>query len=82
VQQQVAFDFNEGQIGKTFDVLIDRPVPGESSAFVGRSYADAPDIDSLVFVTGEGLRAGQFVSCEIVASQGYDLIGVAVGNPQ
>ena len=82
VQQQVAFEFNAGQVGKTLDVLIDRAVPGESTAFVGRSYADAPDIDSLVFVTGEGLRAGQFVSCEIVASQGYDLIGVAVGTPQ
>ena len=82
VQQQVAFEFNEGQVGKTLDVLIDRPVPGEAQAFVGRSYADAPDIDSLVFVTGEGLRPGQFVSCEIVAYQGYDLVGVAVGTPQ
>jgi ribosomal protein S12 methylthiotransferase len=82
VQQQVAFDFNDSQLGQTLDVLIDRPVPGESEAFVGRSHADAPDIDSLVFVTGTDLRPGQFVPTEIVASQGYDLVGVAVGSPQ
>jgi len=81
VQQQVAFEFNEGQVGKTLDVLIDRPVPGEAQAFVGRTFADAPDIDSLVFVTGEGLQAGQFVPCEIVTSQGYDLVAAAVGKP-
>jgi len=82
VQQQVAFEFNEGQIGKTLEVLIDRPVPGETEAFVGRSHADAPDIDSLVFVTGADLCPGQFVPTEIVASQGYDLVGAAVGNSQ
>ena len=28
--------------------------------------------------TGEKLRPGQIVACEIVAAKGYDLIGVAV----
>jgi len=41
---------------------------------MGRTFADAPDIDGVVYVTGAGLRAGQMVRCEIVASRGYDLI--------
>ncbi len=78
VQQKIAFAYNESQIGKRMEVLIDRQVPGQRHAWVGRTYADAPEIDGLVYVTGENLRPGQFVPCEIVAVQGYDLIGVAL----
>ncbi len=82
VQQQVAFEFNDRQLGRQLDVLIDMPVPGESNAWVGRSYADAPDVDPLVFVTGENLKPGQFVPCEVVAVQDYDLIAVAIDEPR
>jgi ribosomal protein S12 methylthiotransferase len=82
VQQTIAFDWNARQIGRPFDVLLDSPVPGERNAWVGRSYADAPDVDGVVYVTGKGLAAGQIVPCEIVASQEYDLIGVATGDPR
>ncbi|HVC93411.1 MAG TPA: 30S ribosomal protein S12 methylthiotransferase RimO [Pirellulales bacterium] len=90
-QQEVAFAWNEAQLGRRLDVLIDRPVPGEQrvrggkeargglEAWIGRSYADAPDVDGVVYVTGKKLRTGQIVSCEIVASKDYDLVGVAVG---
>ena len=82
VQQRIAFDFNEAQIGKPFDVLIDSPVPGEETAWIGRTYADAPDVDAVVYVTGEGLQAGRIVPCEIVATREYDLIAAAIGPPR
>jgi ribosomal protein S12 methylthiotransferase len=78
VQQGIALDWNERQIGRRFDVLIDRAVPGEKNAWVGRSYADAPDVDGVVYVTGKRLATGQIVPCEIVATSGYDLVGVAL----
>ncbi|MEQ8210651.1 MAG: 30S ribosomal protein S12 methylthiotransferase RimO [Lacipirellulaceae bacterium] len=77
VQQQIAFEWNDAQLGRTLEVMIDQPVPGETSAWVGRSYADAPDVDGVVYVTGENLKAGQIVPCEVVATQDYDLIAVA-----
>ncbi len=77
-QQQVAFAWNERQIGKQIAVILDQPVVGEATAWMGRSHADAPDVDSLVWVTGEGLSAGQIVRCEVVATQGYDLIAAAI----
>ncbi|MBN1590799.1 MAG: 30S ribosomal protein S12 methylthiotransferase RimO, partial [Pirellulales bacterium] len=43
---------------------------------------DAPEVDELVYVTGENLRPGQIVPCEIVAAREYDLIAVAVGQPK
>ncbi len=79
LQQEIAFAWNERQTGRRLDVLIDGPVPGERHAWVGRSYADAPDVDGIVYVTGEKLRPGQIVPCEVVASREYDLIAAACG---
>jgi len=45
-------------------------------------YADAPDVDGVVYVTGEGLRVGSLVPCEIVATSEYDLVAAAIGNPR
>ena len=79
-QQEITFDFNASQVGRRIDVLLDRNIPGEKDAYVGRGHADAPEVDGVVYVTGENLAPGQIVPCEIVASRGYDLIAAAVGN--
>jgi ribosomal protein S12 methylthiotransferase len=82
VQQDIAFAWNARQTGKQVDVLIDAPVPGERDVWIGRSYADAPDVDGVVYVTGKGLRTGQLARCEIVASQEYDLVAALCGKPR
>ncbi|MFO0924289.1 MAG: 30S ribosomal protein S12 methylthiotransferase RimO [Pirellulales bacterium] len=83
LQQENAFAFGDEQIGKTLDVILDRPVDREANVWIGRSYADAPDVDALVYVTGAAdapLSAGKIVPCEIVATQDYDLVAAAVGE--
>ena len=82
IQQQIAFEQCQAQIGREVDVILDQAVPGEKNVFVGRSAADAPDVDGLVFVTGDRqkLKVGQIVPTQIVATQEYDLVGVAVGK--
>ncbi len=82
VQQEVAFEWNDAQVGRQVEVLIDAEVPGEPEAWIGRSYADAPDVDGVVYVTGAGLATGAIVPCEIVARSGYDLAAAAVGKPR
>lgn len=82
IQQRIAFEWADAQVGKTVDVLIDGPVPGEETAFIGRTAADAPDVDCVTFVTGEGLAAGQIVPCEVVARNDYDLVAAATGQPR
>ena len=57
VQQEIAFAWNEAQLGRQVDVILDSAVPGEKNAWIGRSYADAPDVDGVVYVTGEKLDA-------------------------
>ena len=80
VQQEVAFAWNQAQVGRQLDVLLDAPVEGEKNTWVGRSYADAPDVDGLVYVTGKHLKAGKIVPCEIVAVSEYDLVGAPIGK--
>lgn len=85
IQQAKAFAWNQSQVGRQWDVIIDRYIPEQEDAYIGRTAADAPDVDGVVYVTGQGgkrLRPGQVVSCEIVATEGYDLVGVAVGKPR
>ena len=79
-QQKVAFSWSQAQVGRRLDVILDSQVPGEFTAFVGRTYADAPEVDGGAYVSGENLAVGQIVNCEIVAARGYDLIAVAVGD--
>ena len=84
VQQKNAFEWCAKQQGKRLEVLLDKPVDksveGVSNSWIGRSYADAPDVDACVFVTPSDdvvLKAGDLVECEIVSSNAYDLVAVA-----
>ena len=78
VQQEIAFAWNRAQVGRRLDVILDAAVPDQPGVFLGRTYADAPEVDGGVYVSGEGLAVGQIVPCEVVASRGYDLVAAAV----
>ena len=65
------------QIGKTLKVLCEDFDP-VSSAYFGRSAADAPEIDGKVyFRSKKKIRAGEFVDVLITEALDYDLIGEA-----
>jgi len=80
VQQEVAFAWNDRQIGRKLDILIDGPVSREKNAWVGRSYAHAPDVDGVVYLSGAGLRVGDLVPAEIVTRSNYDLVAAALDS--
>ena len=73
IQQEIAFDFADSLIGYELDVLVDDEV--EPGLWSGRTYADAPEIDSTVFVSGTNVSVGEYVPVEIMARDDYDLIG-------
>lgn len=83
-QQPVAFKRNEALLGKRVDIILDQPVEDEQNVWIGRSKADAPDVDGVIYVSGghAELRDGNIVRCEIAASHGYDLAAAAVGKPK
>jgi ribosomal protein S12 methylthiotransferase len=78
VQQSVAFQWSQAQIGRELEVILDAPDPETPNWFLGRSYADAPDIDGQVRVKGKKLQAGDLVRTKITGADGYDLLGRAI----
>ena len=78
-QQEIAFAFNKSLVGRELDVLIDGPAtdPSLVGLMTGRTYADAPDVDGVCYVQGEGIEPGDMVACEIVGATGYDLVARA-----
>jgi ribosomal protein S12 methylthiotransferase len=77
-QQEVAFRWSQRQIGRELEVLIDGPDPEMPNHALGRSYADAPDIDGVVRIKGKNLHAGDLVRVKITGADGYDLAGRAL----
>jgi ribosomal protein S12 methylthiotransferase len=74
-QQKVAFAKSKSMVGKTIEVLVDRPAGrDEQDGYVGRTQSQAPDIDSVVFISGENLHPGQLVTAKVTDYQSYDLI--------
>ena len=72
-QQTISAARLESKIGRTLDVLIDEVTPDGA---VGRSYADAPEIDGNVFLDGEtALDPGDMVKVTIDHAEEYDLWG-------
>lgn len=79
-QQEVAFEWNQRLVGSTLDVILDTPLDDQPHVWLGRTKADAPDVDSVVYVTGEEHhRTGQIVRCEVVTTQDYDLVAATLG---
>jgi len=78
LQQEIALQHNEGLVGSTKKVLIDRV---ESGYFVGRSEFDSPEVDNevLIPVSEEShMRIGDFVNCKIVKAENFDLFAELV----
>jgi ribosomal protein S12 methylthiotransferase len=72
-QQEISEDKLEERVGKTLDVLVD-DVEGEM--VIGRSYADAPEIDGTVQVySDQQVNVGDIIRVEIEEATEYDLIG-------
>jgi len=71
------------RIGATMQVLVDSASALGRRGGVGRSYADAPEIDGTVQLlppekASKTLKAGEFTRARIVGAQGHDLVGVPV----
>jgi len=71
LQQEISAERLQQKVGREIDVLIDAIDEGRA---VGRSKADAPEIDGLVYIDDpEGLEPGDIVSVTITAADEYDL---------
>lgn len=75
LQQEISLDKGQERIGQELLVMIEGKVSGES-AYIARTYGDAPKVDGYIFVqTGELLMTGDFARVRVTGALEYDLIG-------
>ncbi len=83
VAEEVSAAKLQRRIGATMQVLVDKaPAMGRKGG-VGRSYADAPEIDGIVRLLppeklSKQLKVGEFTRARIVATEGHDLVGLPI----
>lgn len=75
LQQGISETLNRERIGNILDVLVEGVDPDEPSIPVGRSEADAPEVDGTVRIPGGTTEPGEFVKVRITGATEYDLIG-------
>jgi ribosomal protein S12 methylthiotransferase len=70
LQQRIAAELSEAQIGKTVRALVDQPL-------VARGAADAPDIDGRILLR-EAAPVGEFIDVRISVRDVFDLHGARI----
>ena len=83
VAEEVSIQRLQRRVGATMQVLVDKAPNQGKKGGVGRTYADAPEIDGLVHLLppekiSKTLKVGEFTKARIVGVQGHDLVGVPV----
>ncbi|WP_430397164.1 30S ribosomal protein S12 methylthiotransferase RimO [Ferrovibrio sp.] len=72
-QQKISAAKLKAKIGRTLDVLVDEV---KRTTAVGRTYADAPEIDGLVKIkAASGVKVGDMIKVRIDKADAYDLTG-------
>ena len=77
IQQAISAEYGQALRGESITVLVDGryPEPG-SPLMIGHAAFQAPEIDGIVVIEGEGLRPGDMVTVRITDSSAYDLYGI------
>ena len=81
LQSEISEEKLARKVGSTQKVLVDA-IDGDLA--IGRSMADAPEIDGLVMVqdgAAMGLKPGMFAQVRILGSDEHDLYGLAGPDP-
>ncbi|HEX5783817.1 MAG TPA: 30S ribosomal protein S12 methylthiotransferase RimO, partial [Burkholderiaceae bacterium] len=83
VAEQVSVDRLRRRVGSTMKVLVDSAQSMGRKGGLGRTYADAPEIDGVVRLLppqkiSKTFKVGDFTSVHITGVDGHDLIGLPV----
>jgi ribosomal protein S12 methylthiotransferase len=78
VASEVAANKQAARVGDIVQVLVDQAIGLGKKGGVGRSYAEAPEVDGVISLlpvdkASKTYRAGEFVKAMIVESNGHDL---------
>lgn len=77
LQQVISRENLAALVGKTYSALLLKK-DENACRWEGRLSIQAPEVDGLVYVTGEGLEAGQICQVRITGSLDYDLLATVL----
>jgi ribosomal protein S12 methylthiotransferase len=77
LQSEIMDRFNESRIGTVTTVLAEGY---DGAHYVGRSFAESPEIDGMIRFTGKGIRPGAFYEVEIKGTYDGEPLGSVTGN--
>ena len=73
LQRQISLERNRALAGEEVTVLVDATISGDQWNFVGRTQAEAPDIDGHIYLHGRDVHPGEFVHAQVTGFSEYDL---------
>ena len=77
IQRRISAELNRQRLEKEYKVLVEG-IADDGIFYYGRSYAEAPEIDGLIWFTSrEPLELNQFIKVKILDAGEYDLTGEA-----
>ncbi len=74
-QQTISKEVNSAYKGKQIEVLVDEIKSEEPKISIGRTLADAPEIDGKVIINGDNAHVGKFIKVKVTEALEYDLVG-------
>ena len=77
-QKGILDQFQQSLVGKTLPVVVDG-FDSASGVLIGRTFADAPEVDCRVLMTDGTAEPGQIVDAKITAAHDYDLRAEPIG---
>ena len=73
LQRDISAEWLEECTGQRMDVLVDAVHPEWPGLHTGRVWFQAPEIDGITYISGEGVSPGALVQADIIESADYDL---------
>ncbi len=77
IQSRIMDEFNSKRLGTIIRVICEG-YDEENGYYYGRSYAESPEIDGVIYIKGKQLIIGEFSNVLITEEQSGGLIGEAV----
>ena len=78
-QQKIILKKHKNLVGTTISAMVDEKSE-KNGQWLGRTYGDAPDVDSKVIIQENHLEIGDITNMLITGTAGYDLLGTIVNR--
>ena len=81
LQAEIMEEFNESRVGTVTEVLCEG-FDEEAGFYLGRSFAESPDVDGYILFSGENVKTGEFYRVILRGQLEGDLVGEVIKEEQ